>query len=234
MPYVFSAQKGTQAGLDTNKVQFSCCVNTDGTPPDKCNKCLPCQAQTRSGRRCKIITCRDSDLCHIHLKSLNKIVIAPSRVVQGGLGLFAWTHRNIGVSERVAGHPPIFKKGDIITSYGGEILSRNDMNRRYDYLDPQSNKIIQPTAPYGLYKSKEEVYDGACRRRGGVYANDYRSSGQQYINAYITTAMNLKATRNIYKGDEILINYHKGYWKTHGREWLTHSTKYVRPVKKPL
>ena len=166
-------------------------------------------------RRCKRKSVIGTPLCFQHLESLKHLKIKPSLIPHGGKGLFAF-------NKSVLGNAIIFKKGENIIEYQGEILSKLQLETRY------GNK----TAPYGA-QLKEGVYIDAAGNRGvGSLANApnlVRQANAKLISVYNTTPQQIKvkAIRNILNGQEILIDYGKEY--LFDEEGVTHVTKYVRP-----
>ena len=228
MPIVFDMKKGTAAGADKGKRMFHCCVNTYGKPSKNCSYCPPCGALTKRGTRCKKRACLDSRYCWVHLKSNDKVVIGKSRVPHGGLGLFCWTSQNIGPIERRDKNDPVFKKGDKITEYGGNVLSKRVLDEWYDYKTPEG-KTIETTAPYGLEVEADgkQFYDAACMRKAGAYVNATKGTGK-IRNAKLDKGA-LYALRNIYKGDEILTSYGRHYWRGSSPQYSTSTNRRVRP-----
>lgn len=233
MPLVFYANKGTLAGSQSGQPLFKCCVNTRGKAP-QCGKCPRCHALIVRGgrrRRCKVPACKDSEFCHHHLKKHDNVVIGESRIPGGGLGLFCWTARNIGDSERKNNHDPVFRRGDRITSYGGKHVSAALLSRWYDYKDDEGNDV-EVTAPYAHTSARGNIRDAACLRRAGAYVNDFRGSGRRRSNAELRDGA-VYALNDIYKGDELFVNYGRDYWETSSPEYITTTTKYKRPSKRP-
>ena len=207
---------GVTASGEQGTPLFSCCIDSYGKPGN-CGPCAPCQAMTKKGHQCTKTACHDTQYCYTHLKQMKQVVVAPSRIRGAGLGLFCSTSKDIGDAERKAKHEPVFKKGDIIVHYGGQQLTVAETNERYDYdqeYKDRSGEIkvrrIQPTAPYGLQKTRNVVLDGMCHRGAGAYAN---ADEKKYNAELADRTGNIRATKRIYKGDEILVHYGARYWK---------------------
>lgn len=214
MPLTFEMKKGPSAGQRScgNPILY-CCVNTYGNPKQGgCSLCIKCTAISAStGRQCRKSTCLDSKYCWMHLRKIENVMIAPSRVPGGGLGLFCYTNKVVRASDRGS---PIFRKYDTITEYGGHTLTKPQIDQFYDYVDDQGHRVDFLTAPYGLElmdHHPQTFRDGACYRRAGAYANGTRNRGD-HANAKLKPDATLEATRDIYKGDEIIVTYGPHYW----------------------
>jgi hypothetical protein len=173
----------------------------------KCKlKCTQCTGTTSKGSRCKNKVCVGVAVCHLHRKALG-LKVKKSNIPNSGKGLFATKD---------------FKKNVVIGSYGGENVSKAEINRRY-------GNSKKDNAPYALsaYNAKGRVLDSACRRSLMSIANSGRQ--RKGNNAKFSQQMkpngtiNVRATKTIKAGDEILIWYGKDYWKT--AKWSKHKTK---------
>lgn len=100
----------------------------------------------RTKQRCQRKTSKVLPYCWQHMQSEQGLRIGPSLIKEAGQGLFA---------------TQLFKKGDVIGEYKGEIIGEKELTKRYgDY-----------TAPYALELSPGKYVDGACVRYPVVYAN---------------------------------------------------------------
>jgi len=169
----------------------------------------------RCGRRCIIGT----PLCATHLMYNMRLKIMPSQVpaVQAfnGKGLFAY-------DPNLPAGAVVFKKGDVICRYEGEILTDQQIDQRYG---------DEYTAPYALEEKKNRNIDCSCKRGIGSLCNHsttqdnvefrrgYTGRGVQRRN-YI----NVKAKRIIYNRQELLVNYGNEYTFD---DDVSHSTKYI-------
>jgi hypothetical protein len=161
------------------------------------------------------------------LKSNYNVVINVSRIPNSGLGLFCNTSSDIGAKERKDRAKPIFKKGDFICPYGGHELKQSTLDRLYDYI--HDGKEVENTGPYAIQSERDHyAIDATCFRQAGAYANDGVQSGKT-TNAEIHPD-GLYALRNIYRGDEIYLNYGAAYWSAQGG--LDMVTKNVRVSSK--
>jgi SET domain-containing protein len=161
--------------------------------------CDRCTEMTKNGTRCKMRTCQSLPVCHVHLGPAYKLKIKDSQL--HGRGLFAHAPRQQG---------PVFRKGETIVEYRGEQITAQERQRRY----------LGGTAPYGAASSVPgmDTIDAACWRSIGSNANGSR--GQLRNNARFSVdnrnrRTNVKATRDIYHGDEIIVSYQAAYWAGH-------------------
>ena len=135
--------------------------------------------------------------CHCHLLSQYHLQIKPSSIPNIGKGLFA-------INKRALPNMILFCKDDKICDYDGELIHNNDLNERYGLY----------TAPYGLQLSNRNFLDSACSRGVGSLINHHINHGR--INARFSVHPNrrsavIKATKNIYNGEEIFVDYGNSY-----------------------
>ena len=151
-----------------------------------------CAATTRTGLPCKRRTVIGLGLCWGHLLSEKKLRIRESGIPGGGKGLFA--------QDRAL--PPgavVFKRGEVLTVYGGELVHHAETTRRYG----------ADNAPYAVESTRGRREDAACRRGVGAMANTRRGGGRN--NARLSRRNDgthtLKASRSIRNNEEILLAY---------------------------
>jgi len=188
MPYKFKF-------LINNILHFSCNL-----------QCVRCTAQTTNGRRCKLTTCIGTPYCWNHLLSLKKLRVKPSTNPRAGRGLFAQS-RHLGEDDIV------FRNGDVIIEYDGEIVNDNTLDDRYgDY-----------TAPYAL-KQGDHIEDGACQRGTGTLINHAPRSraNSRFSFSRNSRRFRIVATKNIRNNREIFCYYGTEY---RFNESTSHSTK---------
>ena len=160
-------------------------------------QCTQCSATSQStGQRCRMRTCIGTPLCWQHLLSQKKVRIMPSAVA--GKGLFA-------KSKTHAANAVLFSPGDVIVEYGGERITRAQLEARYgDY-----------TAPYGLSDDRQRnIEDGACKRGPGTLANHAPNANAKYSMSRPkgrTPFFRLVATAEIRNGQEIFCSYGDNY-----------------------
>jgi SET domain-containing protein len=96
----------------------------------------------------------------------------------------------------------VFRNGDVIIEYGGEVVSDDTLDDRYgDY-----------TAPYAL-KQGSHIEDGACKRGVGSLANHASQSraNARFSFSRSTNKFRLVATKNIRNNKEIFCFYGRDY-----------------------
>lgn len=111
----------------------------------------------------------------------------------------------------------VFRKGDTIIDYVGEILNVDAVNARYG----EDN-----TAPYTIQVGKDAFIDCACKRGVGSTTN----CNKGHHNATFSTnqrnqTAKLVATKNIRNGDEVFVSYGSDY---RFEENVSHTTKPIR------
>ena len=95
-----------------------------------------CICDSANGERCNNKTVIGSPYCWIHLMSIKHLRIRESNIPHAGKGLF--------VLDKTQGDNDIvFHRGETIIFYHGEIITRNELERRYG----------EYTAPLNLSKS---------------------------------------------------------------------------------
>lgn len=97
-------------------------------------------------------------------------------------------------------HNVIFRANDTITLYKGEIIDKDELIERY------SNK----TPPYVVGINNNRYEDGAKRRGIGSIANTKAGHNNATISVHNGYAK-IKATKNIYNGDEIFLSYGRSH-----------------------
>ena len=158
---------------------------------------MQCEAVKSNAQRCKNHTVIGQTYCHIHRKKMLHLQIKKSTIQDAGQGLFAY-----GEEGKI-----IFKKGERICMYNGQLLNNLELLRRYR----------EETAPYAIElhkKDGEAQYEDAATRRGlGSLANHSRNKSK--INARLSIGWGnraqLIATKNIRSGVEILVDYGPDY-----------------------
>ncbi len=155
---------------------------------------LPCQS-------CQQITTYVHPFCESCMKLLLHVELKPSSIVEAGLGLFAVEQPTKTV---------LFRKGDFIAPYMGELITQKTLDRRYS--PKQDNDII---CPYVISVDKSNYYlDAALYRGPAAYSNHHFE--RKKVNAYLVetepNVMSLVARKNIKSGEEIFTNYGDTYW----------------------
>jgi hypothetical protein len=186
-------------------------------------KCTQCQAITKAGTRCSLVSCIGQGYCWIHLKYNKHLRIKTSTIPNAGKGLFA-------INTKLPHHPQqphhpdhvVFKPGDTITDYGGEVITHAQLQARYgNHAAPYA--AVQTTSNGGRYE------DGATLRGVGTMANK-PPTGKPYnaVLSYSPTRqkLTLKASRRIYNHQEIFLSYGNQY--NRNSSGTRHATRKVR------
>jgi hypothetical protein len=167
-----------------------------------------CSFIKENGQRCRNHRTIGSDVCWVHLKYKYHLTIMKSSLPNAGKGLFA-------IDTKKGPYDIIFKKGDKIIQYNGELISNQDLNDRY----------LEYTAPYAVKINKDLLCDGACNRGVGSLANTFPNHNNATLTVFRKKAF-IKATKNIKNKQEIFLAYGRSY-KLNERG-VKHDTKYVR------
>ena len=177
-----------------------------------------CICDSSTGQRCNNKTVIGSPYCWIHLMNIKHLRIKESNIRNAGKGLF--------VMDRTAeDNAIIFHRGETIIFYHGEIINRDELERRY------RNK----TAPYGIQIYQNRFEDAALERGPGSLLNhttednancEFSISRNNKRNPNLNHLIYLKATKNIRNGQELLVSYGSDYrFNERGVEYRTYYGK---------
>jgi len=157
-----------------------------------------CQFIKTNGQQCSRNTVIGLGLCFQHLEIEKHLRIKPSTIQHAGKGLFA-------MDKHALENDIIFRIGQNIVKYDGEIIDLDELNERFD----------EYTAPYTVYINNNRYDSAECHRGIGSLANH---GNNQQANAKFNTgnrgnnaSCRLQATKNIRNGDEIIVNYGRNY-----------------------
>ena len=154
---------------------------------------IQCKEIKKNGQRCKNHVIIGLPYCYSHSMYFHQLTIKPSQIENSGNGLYA-------KNPMKPANEIIFKKGQVITKYNGEIIDEEEVVERYsDY-----------TPPYVVKLSNDRYEDGAKFRGIGALANTNPNNN----NATISVSHNgasIKATKNIKNGQEIYLSYGRAY-----------------------
>lgn len=147
-----------------------------------------CSATTLSGNLCSKTTQKFYGVCSVHAKTALGLRVAKSKIPNAGLGLYNCKTR---------------KKDDIIVPYIGELLTTNQLMKRYG----------SSTAPYAVEEQDGYVIDGAIMRGIASYANHKEDKLANAELAQYTghRGVYLCAKRRINVGEEITVDYGDEY-----------------------
>ena len=182
---------------------------------------IQCQAQKKNGEgRCGRTTAIGTPFCYNHLLSEKKLRIKPSNTPFAGKGLFAQ------VSRDPADNTIVFKSGDTIIDYTGEIIDLPTLNSRYD-LDENH----QFTAPYAYeLKAHKSYMDAACNRGVGSSVNHkaFSKANAKFVKTKtngVVSGIKIVARKDIRNNTEIFASYGQTYRM---KNRTTHRTTYKR------
>jgi len=160
-----------------------------------------CIARTKAGTQCRHIVNIGQPFCYQHITPIMHLKIKPSTLPNTGKGLFAWWPQ--------APRREVFPIGEKICDYDGEFLDKRKLDNRYGDF----------TAPYAIAvrEGRTPRYEDAALHRGiGSLANH---NTPENVNAEFVIkrlrgrnhSIYLRATRPIYHGDEIFVDYGLDY-----------------------
>lgn len=160
-------------------------------------ECKRCTAKTSDGRECKRTVCIGLPYCFQHLESKMKLKVKDTRY---GKGVFAWDKdKAVGATT--------FKKGDLITKYEGETLTKKQLEARYGK---------DSTAPYGIQSGKKYI-DLACTRGIGGLFNHSDEEGKRSASLVeyrdrvgAPWGIAVEADKNVRNKKQIYVSYHAG------------------------
>lgn len=172
-----------------------------------------CMGYTSAGCRCRRRISLSYPFCWQHTKSHQKLAIQVSKALQlagvkGQKGLYA---HNPDI-----GDAPVFRRGQNIVRYHGEVMHDDDLEKRYQYEGSPHGVVM---SPYAMELDDEWSVDAALLRGVAAYANSPVGTGLK-PNARLEVDESkwpptawLVARKHIYHGDEILTSYGRNYFK---------------------
>jgi len=138
------------------------------------------------------------------------VQVRKSTIPGAGFGLFC---NEAGVKEGDV----VFKEGNFIAPYFGEILTKKQFDKRYEG---------SVSCVYTMME--DEVYYDSCLYRGATaYSNDSSISGIE-PNAYFDKfedIIGIVASRDIVQGEELFTTYGDDYWTSQKSEYKTYKAK---------
>jgi len=127
-----------------------------------------CECKTREGSRCSRNVIFGLPCCHSHIVSRYRIKVMDSHIPSAGKGLYAWDRSK----EK---NEVVFRKGDYICPYAGELIDRDVLVARY-------GEYKKYTAPYAI-NIKKNLYEDAALYRGvgGLVNHDARKANVEFF-----------------------------------------------------
>ena len=177
---------------------------------DKALKGFQCQFIKPNRQRCKKRCVIGIPLCWIHSLQEYKVKVRESNIPNAGLGLFV-DDKDSDDNEIV------FKNGELICLYNGEIINQHKLNERYSRF----------TAPYAIELHKKVFEDGAIERGiGSLINHTTRAKANVRFSISRENKCNIVAIKNIRNNQELLINYGSSYKFNEEVQTSTNRSKY--------
>lgn len=164
---------------------------------------VQCSFTKPNGEQCKNRVCIGQPYCWLHERIGHHLKISASKIPGAGLGLYAHNGKD--------NNEIVFKKGELICPYYGEVIDQNELISRYG----------SKTAPYGVEIQANQIYeDGALQRGIGSLINHFPKQKNCRFSVSKKKRINVIATKNIRNGEEIYTSYGRSY-KMHERDVQT-------------
>jgi hypothetical protein len=162
---------------------------------------MRCVGKSAKGTQCRRKVCVGLPVCWSHAIKYYHVKIKDSE--GRGKGVFAWNPKT---------GRPIFKKGDYICPYYGEMGYKKDFKRRREW----QRKNGQNKYGVGIYEldaKEDKMEDGACQRGLGSIANAPNIGEQANARLMFDPEEGgyIEAAEDISHGEEILVKYGGGY-----------------------
>lgn len=185
----------------------------------ECNlRCMRCMARV-GNRQCSRKSCYTIPYCWQHLKLVAHLRLGRTTLKDRSTGV-RHTFRGLFACDRSNPNGIVFRRGDLIVTYLGEILSIPETDARYGgrtALAPYGERT-----DVGVREEPDVIVDGACLRGVGNLANDALPGSTCTATRCRTNAElvsgdgnypRMVALRNIRDGDEIFVSYGERYWR---------------------
>ena len=174
-------------------------------------KTVRCSQMKKDETQCKNKVTIGVSVRHIHNKTKYNVRKRKSLIEEAGLGLFAFDPKLAKDSKSI-----VFRKGDKIVPYEGEIIDKDELEDRYDIT----------TAPYTVLVKKDKYIDSALVRGIGSLINHMpKKKNCKFSVSHVKGTVNIIATKNIRNNDEIYLSYGRQY-KFNDAKTSTNSNKY--------
>jgi hypothetical protein len=170
-------------------------------------------------------------MCPLHLVEQYHVQVRTSSIPNAGLGVFVddGTSQSFPLSIISSKTPSrrrkiIFKKGDQICDYGGEILSTNQLDEMYGHQGI--------TAPYAVSISPRRNLDAATHRGVGAFINHDKTRENCFLESNAQRGIcTIVASKTLYNGDELFLDYGDEYWSNATPKYRTQWSKRHDPFK---
>jgi hypothetical protein len=147
--------------------------------------CPVCNGTTLSNKPCRLRSCKFAPQCYHH----TSVEVKRSGIPNAGMGLFA--------------RAPV-KKGAVLVNYTHNTVRMTETQFKKKYPTGRATHVAYVNGAYYDAKDISKNVAGAANNAGP------RKSGR-VNNAYIAKSGNMKATKNIPKGREVLTAYGAGF-----------------------
>ena len=146
--------------------------------------------------------------CWQHAELLLKVKIRKcSWLPDGNKSLFAFSKAKLTTG-------PLFRKGQKVLRYEGELLTEDEISERYDYY--VNGELIEGPAEYTLEYADGKFVDAIIIRGYSAFINDPKGyiKHPDGLSPNVVFRKNrwIFALRDIYNGEEILIDYGENYF----------------------
>ena len=176
-----------------------------------------CQFIKADKHRCKRRCIIGFELCFSHRIKQDNIDIQPSTIPQAGVGLFADNGSD--------NNSVVFKKGDIIILYRGQMINKRELKKRYSrYTAPYCIQIDEPN------DLNDPVYIDAALKRGlGSLINHkpHKNANCEFISdGGSVDYAEIVAIKDIKNGTELFVDYGNEYKMNEPVKYSTNRRKY--------
>ena len=206
-------QQPTIVQIEAHMVKYFHFHSPSGDDFDQPLDTVRCTASSKgSGNRCKNRVTIGLSTCWQHTLSQKFLQVKTSTIPNAGDGLFA---RKGPIDDRSI---VVFKSGDVICQYNGEMISQQTLESRYG----------QFTAPYGVELRAGRKEDGALSRGIGTLINHYPRKKNCRIAINRANRAQIISMKTIKNGDELFVSYGRSYrFNEGGVETSTNNRKYA-------
>jgi len=170
-----------------------------------------CRANSKAGDRCKNRVTIGLSTCWQHTLSQKFSQVKTSTIPEAGDGLFA---REGPIDDRSI---VVFKPGDVICQYNGEVISQENLEERYG----------GNTAPYAVLLNSNRREDGALARGVGTLINHNARKKNCRIAINRNDRAQIISIENIKNGGELFVSYGRSCRFDEDVETSTNGRKYT-------
>jgi hypothetical protein len=140
--------------------------------------CAQCIAETSQGARCKRTVCVGVPVCAQHAVKYLQVAIGRTKLADERRRRLDFAGLIACSSAASARQTVIFREGDYIIPYLGEVVTKSQVDARYDFA--RGHGRVKAVAPYVMEqntgKGTSRLYDAACYRSYGAFVNTVHST----------------------------------------------------------